>query len=259
MSQNQNQEQKEKKPMTKITIQPAEMIATGKVKFISSNSLNKMVSKIFRPATPDFEGPRVHVNNNNEVCCRLYFSDNPTERVQSNQFKAIEPAIGRRNGEGNGSLALMKGYNRRNTTYRRYELTDKAKEALMPFIKNENKSGRQTVRYIDNGRYEVDWNRVVREEQDTAMYGVATKVYVSVPIDLTKLLKAVYGAKSEAGRYQYDISIKSVLNAIKEPNGNQVPTSWMLLITQINETTLNEVLSEMGVGTMQNSLGIYRG
>lgn len=253
---NQGQQAAEKKEPTAIVVEPVEMVGTHKAKFISSDSLQKLVYRLFNSVTPDFEGPRIRVDGGTgEILCDLFFSENPRASVGAGQVKAIEPLLNP-NGKNRVS-SIITTYNQRNSSYRRYELTDEAKEAFAPFIPDNPK---YTERYDrSNHVRKINWKNVVSEEQEQSAFGQQAKVYVRIPVDLNKILATIYGKNSEDGKYIYMVNVNRVLNSYREPGGNLVALSWMFVINQLNETALMEAYREIGGTPVQNTIGIYRG
>lgn len=250
------QEAVDKKPPTAILVEPVEMIGTHKAKFISSDSLQKIVYRLFNAVSPDYEGPRIRVDGGTgEILCDLFFSENPRAAVGPGQFKAITPVLG---GNGrSGAASIIRSYNLRNASYNRYELTDEAKEAFAPFIPDNPKYTEKFDRNTHTRK--INWKAVVTEDQEQSTFGQQAKVYVRIPVDLNKILATIYGKKSEEGKYVYMVNVNRVLKHYREPSGNLVALSWMFVINQLNETALAEAYREIGGGPVQNTLGIYRG
>jgi len=262
MNQNPTQEQNENnakgapqhKP-TRIRIEPVEMGGLSKTKFLSTQDFMKMINKIFSAVTPDYEGSKIEILPNGEINGYVYFAEKGA--ASEGQFKAIEGALSKGGAFTNKTAGAIYSHNVRNTSYKRYELTDKCKEAFEEFIPRFPKN---LLRQNGGRKPEINWGVVVKEEQEQAYNGMQAPVFVKIPIDLNKLLSKVYGYKGENGsNYYYIISINRPISSYKEPNGNIIPTNWLLSIAQLNDKALFAAFENIGGSPMQNTLGIFKG
>lgn len=236
----------------KIIITPVEMDVTCKSKHITSMALCKMINKVMRGVSPDYEGSRIRVEGG-QVICNLFFCENPNATLGEKQIPIIDrvDALNSR-GRIRDLGMIIERHNERNNHSRIYQLTQKGKEALAEFVPsymtNRNNSGKITVK----------WDQAAREDSETALNG-QNKIYLKVAFDLKRFLRRIYGDKSAAGsNLSYEVIMNKPLDAIKINGGNIIATKWQLVIMQMDDKNIREAYEESGLSPLQNTLGIVR-
>lgn len=252
----QQEDPKQKDPNyepSKIIITPVEMDVTCKSKHITSMAMCKMINKVMRGVTPDYDGSRIRVEGN-QVVCELFFCENPHATFdEKKQIKVVDRVDNMSNTRVRDLSMIIDRHNMRNNHSRIYQLTQSGKEALGEFVPNY-----MSNRNYNNGKTIVNWSQAAKEDSEMAMNG-QNKIYLKVAFDLGKFLRKVYGNRSSAGsNLTYEVIMNKPLDAIKLANGNIIATKWQLIILQLDDKNIKEAYEESGLSPLQNTLGIVR-
>lgn len=234
----------------KLEIVPCEMDALIKSKMVTSDELGSMVNEIFLPVLMDYAGSRVIIRGT-KIELELFFEEQQNQAEEKDgKFYAIQRKDATNN--KSGAMAIIDRYNNRNKVATIYELTEKAKKALTPFVSPEN--------FADYRAKKVNWSRVVSEVQEKNNWGIG-RVYLKVTLDVERVIAARYGAKIGDVDYSYLISLVRPLVSFQDPanNGNIIVTKWLISIQQLETNTLKEIMNKAGFGFKTvNDLGIIR-
>lgn len=239
-AQQNNQQPVEQKEPLRIKVKPEEFESVSRGKLITVTKLAGKINQIFKPVLEGYEGCTVMPNQFGqqiEVC--LYFKDVPAHNT-GKKLVCLESVLN----TGRNLTAAQRIMNM-NTAIRnkKYQLTEQAKEVLTPFIKGTGKNGA------------IKWNEIVQEEtsQDYSSYG-RYSIYVKVPVDITKILRTIWGKRKGDSTYEYMVNIVKPLST----SIDGMATDWLLSIQQLDVKEIEKVANEVGLVPTAERIPIIR-
>ena len=258
MSNNQNSEPR--KPMYIEITEPEKFDSLARTTFETTQRLAKRINKLFSTAFADYHGCIVYnttgngnVTPNQMFMVEIHFkpltagSINPNDqRVRA--FKPIEETAGDRNNVVSGIKSIYKSYH----TLSKFNLTDEGAEILSEFmIPGTNVDPFKPSSY----------DQFKLEYVDNTQFGQSPIMVKITNLDLSRLIKKIYGTKDEDGkRVDYGI----IPYGPVAPNMNnpmtQSTANWRVAILQINAEKTFDIASEMGlIPVNAGSAGIVTG
>lgn len=235
-----------KKPLQLEITTPEKFEKLAATTMETTQRLAKRINKLFSTAFVDYHGSVVYctagngnVANNQQFMVELYFKPLTVGSVDTNDgrvraFKPIEE-----NKVGNDVIAGIKSiYNTMNTSAR-FQMTDEAAQILSEFmLPGVN---------VDPWR-PATYDQFKSEFVDTPQYGQSPIMVKVSAIDLIKLIRKIYGSKTEAGkRVEYGVIPYGPVT----PNINnqmvQNAANWRVMIMQIDAEKTFDLASEFGI------------
>ena len=236
--------QKSSDKRLKIEPVPLEFPALINTLATDTNSMASIINSLFRPVFSQYKGSKIEVVQNRQLQCSIFFVDKAPEE---GKYKAIQSIINKDNDSTENRIFAMNQFNSFKSGNRKmYKLTDDAKELLYDFIPSNffNRDGK------------VNWGNVVREgTYQTVPF--QQEIYVQVAVDLYKVLKAIYGSKSEdGGHWNYLLNVNYPINNSNMMIAQPVSNKWQLLIMRVNSKNVETLAAQYGFTMNSNQLGI---
>lgn len=255
-----NQNTEPRKPMRLEIVEPEKFDSLARTTFETTQRLAKRINKLFSTAFVDYHGSIVYnVAGNGNVAAyqqfmvELHFkpltagSVNPNDqRVRA--FKPIDEATA----DKSNVLAGVKSiYNNFRSTAK-FQLTEEAAEILSEFM----------LPGVNVDPFKPSsYDALKAEYVDNPQFGQAPVMVKIVQLDLTKLIKKIYGNRNEDGNkvdygiIPYGPVAPNMNNAMAQNSAN-----WRVAIMQINADKTFDMASEMGLIPVNvGSAGIVTG
>lgn len=205
--------------------------------YIDSKQLSTAINNLMRSIFNDFFGTRLEITANHQLMASIFFSEDNAKK-DGDRYNAIERIFTNKtlnNAEGRiEALNQFSAFGRRNL----YRISKNGDELLRDVIPNQ---------FINRETLKVDWSKVTNEGsmQTNGIY--QNQIYVQVMIDITKVLKIMFGSKNKAGEeVQYAIQIGQPLNPTMTPLGEMKANEWQLLILRSNSDAVRNLASKLG-------------
>lgn len=229
-----------------------------------TTELSCLINNLIRPIMPDLKGSKIDFSNNYPIC-ELFFVDNNSYRLVEGQCKTITSIFTNTENEKNFSSTAIANIaqfvqNAKNLTKpfkKYYKLTEEAKACLTDII--------PSWAFDRFNKNKIKWDLIVSEGscQDRSpilspMSSNNNLVYVSVKVDLYKLLKLIYGDKTkDGGEVGYYVNPTFPIDPIQTADRKLIANKWGLLIIQLKELDAKRLIRERGYEPFtDNSLGI---
>lgn len=228
----------EKREKVTLNVEPAAFPGTMKTALTTTNALVKAIYAMFQGVNNDFEGCTLEPNRaNGQLELTLYFTDKPM--VGGNKIKNVTNVVN--NDPTASPMERIRAVNVRNSN-RLFDLTDDTKDILEDFI-------------FGPRNQKINWKQHLIEKTDRGQVGY--RVYVAVVgIDISKVLKKLYGAVNEEGeRVDYQLNIITPINS----NFAQSVQNYLISIIQLNNKSVEKLCSEIGVNANTGSIPMFRG
>jgi len=241
--QNQNQAQAQKTTTTpaqeeplSLDVEPIKFDGLIKSKLITTIGIGKLVWELFKPVFPEYEGCIIQPDQYGQLQITLYFKDKG-KLTDTNALKAVTP-IGL-NQHSSSAYEKIAAINQRFSASK-FELTKDAKEILGEFYWVRN-----------NGK--VQWSQVVNEvtSQDYNGYSVHLKV---TGLDLTRVLRKIYGFKIDGARVDYSVSIIKPIGM----DNTGLLQNYLISIQQLDTREVENLAKEVGVIPIQGSIPMLK-
>ena len=203
---------------------PKEFKGTIRSEYITTLELANDINALFKPLIGDYEGCTVMPDPYGQLVISLFLKDKGAPGVG----KALEP-IANGSSRGQGGMARIQNINAKFSA-KTYQLTQDAKDVFEDFV-------------IKPKNNKIDWNKYAVEvtEQSYGGYTVYMKI---INIDVTEILKAIYGVKDASGeRLQYQASIVRPINQ----------SVFLLSIQRLNVSDAQALAEKVGVVSPMNS------
>lgn len=219
--------QKEKKDVVRIEVDPIEFDGLLKSKITTTLELSETVNALFASTLADYEGCIIlpyNAGNGINFNCSLFFRDKGP--AMDGRIKCIENIL---QPERSGSVIdKIERFNKIQNK-KVYALTNDCKDALSEFINCTNRDGK------------VNWNNIVFEQCENRT------IYVKVDcIDLYKILKKIYGVPGQKSDYTI-IPLKPL-----------APNNFMVNVLQLDVKSMEILAHSVGLVPNGSQLPIVR-
>lgn len=246
MSNNQNNKEPERKPMYLEITQPEKFEKLAATSLETTQRLAKRINKLFSTAFVDYYGAAIYcmAGNGNvapyqQFMVEIHFkpvavgSVNPNDtRVRA--FKPMDEATPK-----SDILANLKNIYGNFRTSAKFQLTNEAAEILSEFML----PGAEV-----NAFKPETYDRFKAEYMDQPQFGQSPVMVKIMNLDLTKLIRKIYGSKNEEGkRVDYGIIpygpvAPNMNNTMIQNNAN-----WRVIVMQIESEKTFDLASEFGL------------
>jgi hypothetical protein len=220
--------------------------------YMDTRMLCKAIGNLLRPIFADYYGARVDIAQNRSMMVSVFFS--PVSNKEAGKEYAIEPTIDK-NGF-NGAQSRIDALNHLSSFGQRdmFKFTKFADEVLRDLIPNKAIN-------FKNGK--IDWNAISREgsvQEQNGFTFMPNRTVVSLVIDVTKLLKVLYGDKtSDGGRWAYMVNVGNPINPSANAFGEVRSNLWQLFIIRCNSKDVEEMATTLGFVFGGNDQNIITG
>jgi len=220
----------------RMEVTPLKFDGLIKSKLTTTISLGKMIYDLFKSTFPEYEGCVIQPNQYGILQVTLYFKDNG-KLTNHKAVKAVAP-VGSSQAR-NSAYDRIASLNQRFSS-KKFELTKDAKDILEEF-------------YWTKGNQKVQWNQFVTEivSQDYNGYSVHLKV---TGLDITKILRKIYGSKVDGSRVDYAVSIVKPIGM----DGTGLLQNYLISIQQLDTREVENLAKEVGVIPVQGSIPMIR-
>lgn len=241
-----NNENKPKKPMYIEITQPEKFEKLAATSLETTQRLAKRINKLFSTAFVDYHGSSIYCTPGNgnvapyqQFMVEIHFkplaagSVNPNDtRIRA--FKPIEEGTPKTD-----IVANLKSIYGNFRSSSKFELTSEAAQILSEFMYPG-----LTINPFDPKTYD----QVKSEYVDTPQYGQSPIMVKLTGLDLTKLIRKIYGSKTEEGkRVDYAvIPFGPVAPNMMNNNMIQGNANWKVSIMQIEAEKTYDLASELG-------------
>lgn len=238
-----------KKPLQLEITTPEKFEKLASTTLETTQRLAKRINKLFSAAFVDYHGSVVtctagngNVALNQQFMVELHFKPVAVGQAESDgrvrAFKPIEEGT-----VGTDIIAGLKNIYGSMRTSARFELTSEGAQILSEFM----------LPGTDNGKNVDPWkassfDTVKAEYVDTPQYGQSPIMVRITALDLNKLIRKIYGNKSEAGKkveygvIPYGPVTPNINNQMVQNNAN-----WRVMIMQIDAEKTFDLASEFGI------------
>jgi len=252
-----------KKPLLLEITNPEKFEKLASTTMETTQRLAKRINKLFSSAFVDYHGSVVYctsgngnVGMNQQFMVEIHFKPVAAGSVSPNEqrvraFKPIEENAA----AGNDIVAGLKSIYGSMRTSAKFELTSEAAQILSEFM----------LPGVDNGKPVDPWkpssyNGVKAEYVDSPMYGNSPIMVRISGLDLNKLIRKIYGTKSESGtKVDYGVIPYGPVT----PNINnqmvQNAANWRVMVMQIDADKTLDLASEFGIIPAGNGANIVTG
>lgn len=220
--------------------------------FTDSHTFCKqIVYPIFSEMWPDFYGSKIEVGQNRYIGLTFFFAEKEDyPDPDSDKVPVIERILGnQRNMDINDKIKRINNlYNSPNQN--KLRLTAEGKQMLAKLVP------------YHNGK--INWNGISREGAfDNRMLAYPNsnegKPYIQVSMDINRVVRTIYGAKSKDGEeeYQYLVLLGNPINPIQTYGGALIAKQWQLFIIRADKKAIGKLADKYGMST--DNLDIIRG
>lgn len=215
---NQQQATKEKEKHYLRLEKPLEFKGTINGDITTTVELAKQINKLFKQAFGDYEGCTIGFNQFGQPTATLFFK----EKGGGDIIPLASPTRGANPNDRIKSMNLRY----KNKTYK---LSDELKDVLEQFV--------------DSARGQINWDQKVHEITENGFGGVAA-IYVKIDdINVNKILKVMYGGRSEEGRLDYNVTMIKPVGAM---HGGFSQT-YIIKIDQLDVSKVEKLATQLGV------------
>lgn len=199
----------------------------------TSVDLARTINKLFSSAFKDYEGCTLGLNQFGQFNCSLYFKDKGNGNI-------VPLAVSTRGRQFSPSDRI-KAMNLRNKN-KTYTISDELRDVLEQFVNFQG--GRNAKPNVNNHITEVT-------EQ---AYGGAGFIYIMIDnININKILKTIYGSKTEDSRYDYNVSVIKPIGMMGGANQN-----YIVKVDQIDATKVEQLAAKVGMVPTVGTIPIIR-
>ena len=245
---------------------------TRDIAYVSSSEILGEINDLVSAAYEDYHGSKMEVTPAG-VIVKLYFT--ATKQFNEDSVRAFRTLseIPAEKSTSTNRLIRDAGIIKERKLGNVYKITDEGKRGLKELLPNN----------LLNKKGEPNWDVVVTEETEPIpgnAFGMAQRytTYAVVKfIDIYKILRLCYGAKTEEGAWaQYQFSpirplsqtqyqqptfmygpTGEVVMAQNTPYSAPANTEWLILLERLDMNALNELNRKCGNYITTGSLGIY--
>ena len=250
-----------KKPLQLEITTPERFEKLASTTLETTQRLAKRINKLFASAFSDYHGSVIrceagngNVGMNQQFSVELHFKPMMAGSIESDgRVRAFRPI--EEGSTGNDIVAGIKNIYSIYRTSARFELTEDAAQILSEFM----------LPGVDNGKNVDPWrpssyNTVKAEYVDTPQYGQSPIMVKIGALDLVKLIRKIYGSKSESGsKVDYGVIPYGPVT----PNINnqmvQSTANWRVMIMQIDAGKTFDLASEFGIIPAGNGGSVVTG
>ena len=214
--------------------QPLKFEHTLETMITSTFDISKTVNQLFKAAFDDYEGCVITPNHLGNLDVKLYFVDNGG--------KQMVPLIDRNGAPSRSMNERIKNMNsiNKNKTYR---LSDETLEILSEFV--ETSGGMKN---------KINWNMLVSEVADPTYNGYRILMQVS-SISINKILRTLYGNKSENGNY-IDYMLQIVRPVSQSASANN--TNFLVTVLKLDQSSVEGVAKRVGIIPTSGTIPMIR-
>lgn len=241
--------QGEKNKRLRMSVTPMEFPELIETSYVDTVGCCSLINNLLRPIFPDYFGSKIEIAQNKQLITSIFFVDKNIDPGEG-QFKAIEQFAtkDKLNSDVDTRIQL---FNRTHANIKRQnmlQLTKEAKDMLFDIVPRQA---------FDN-KGKVNWNNITTEGSAPIGGMFNNQIYLQVTIDLSRVLKIVYGSKAEdGGNLSYQIIIGNPINPMRAMSGAVMANKWQMFIMRINDKDVDALANEYGYIAMGgNNLGI---
>lgn len=221
--------------------------------FLTSSSLCKTFSDVFREVYSDWEGCKLEFDRGIPVITSFF-------NQRQEDINGLVPATSIFNGKkvsGNNVIDRRRNMDEQQRNGDRFFLTQEGKDGLSKFIVNHR---------ISRKSGEPDWGSIVLQAspgqpvQGSPMGFFNRVQYTMVRyMDPNKILSEIYGSTNEKGEpVEYAITVVNNRSSIPGYANRGIDAGWLLRVDQLNSKQLAEVAQRDLGYMMVDDLGIIR-
>lgn len=249
------QEVNEKEVKIIANVEPLEFPGLITTMYCDTVQIAKLINNYLKPLFPDCYGvkvePEFHPNSvNKSLSVVVVFTDKGQDMVGNGQYKALEPIVTQEKIK-NSLNTRLKYYNNLRTSNRYqnvYQFTKAAKDILGDLVPNSaiGKNGK------------INWKDIM-SEFTLRQYNAQNVIGVSIVLDFNKILKKIYGHKTEdQSTWNYLVLVGNPLNPQRAMDGSIIATKWQVFILRLKDKDVFDLASRYGYdATMgMNRMGI---
>lgn len=249
-----------RKPMYIEITEPEKFDGLARTSFETTQKLAKRINKLFSTAFADYHGSVVYctagnanVNPGQMFMVEIHFkpltagSIHPDDkRVRA--FKPIDESVADTSNVLTGIKSIYNNF--RSTS--KFQITEEAAEILSEFML----PGLNIDAFKPSS-----YDQVKAEYVDNPYSGVSPAMVKIINLDLTRLIKKIYGGKNEDGnKVEYGIIPYGPVAPNMNTGMTQSSANWRVAIMQINADKTFDIASEMGlIPVNAGSAGIVTG
>jgi hypothetical protein len=245
-----------RKPMFIEITQPEKFEKIASTTLETTQKLAKRINKLFSAAFADYHGSIVYSiagngNNGPQFMVEVHFKPLPKGAVPASdsRVRAFKP-IDEVNNPSDVVANLKSIYGTFRNTAAKFELTPEGAEILSEFML----PGTNVDPFKPSS-----YNAFKSEYVDAPQFGQSPILARITNLDLTKLVRKIYGSKSAEGR-RVDHGV-SPYGPVMPVNNQAVATTanWRVAIMQIDAEKTFDIASELGIIPTNGSMGIVTG
>lgn len=203
---------------------------------MTSENIAQKINALFRTISDDYHGCFIRVESNGNISCKLYFTKhNNSQGQDKDKISFIEKNNAVNNANNNNILQRYNNIMRMNNLNKFFSLTEVGKEVLWDLIDLQNAN-------IPFDK--INWNNFTEEVTDPS-YG-ANIVYLSVKVNLVKILKLIYGisSKDENGKISYYDYIINVIKPLGLNTGSY--QTFLFLVQRYDSGEIEKLAKNIG-------------
>lgn len=237
-----------KKEPYRIVVQEHEpFCATQASNIMTLNNFSDLVAQLFGPAYADFAGCAIQPNGS-KFDVKLYFTASPCSEDSVTAFR--KNMIYNQNASFYDKVNTLSGMSNPKSVHGNFALTDEGREGLESFLIPDERNGR------------IRWEYHIFEEnlsKQNMLYGQQPESYAFVTkVSIEKLALAIFGDRDDNGnKVFYSIGPIRPLTPGISQYGAPVVTDWLINITRLYESALNELSKATGI-VVSNGIPMVR-
>lgn len=208
---------------------------------------DEYINPLFHNVFSDFYGSKIEVANNRTLITTLAFCETNTNDTRAH---GIERTVGGNANDVDSKIKLINNTLSSDRYHNQFKLTDDCKDLLESIIPGAARQG--------NGK--INWNAISGEgcinNNFNFVNGGQSQVIIQVQIDLNKLIRVIYGAKStvDDDTFQYMAILGNPINPVSGFGGQLIVKNWQLFILKLSNKAVQEISKSYGMSG-QNNLG----
>lgn len=228
----------------RIELDPIPFDGMVKSKLMTTKDLGVLINSLFKSIFFDYEGSTVIVENGG-INVALYFRDRGTDDGQ--RYRGVIPTVAPKSAN---QTSIKERIIRLNASAKgnSYMLSQEAKDILTEFVFS---------RHGINKNAQIDWNQYVSEViEGGGMFGGVQTINVKVSnIDVMKVLRKLYGNKSDDSFVDYNISIiKPVINGMNQG----IYQNFLISVQQLQNSDVERLAEQLGMMPSGGNIPIIR-
>lgn len=216
--------------------------------YADTQMLSMAINGVLNLVFSDYYGSKIEIVQNRQLFASVFFSEDSSKAAGAQQYKAIEPVISKDKMNSADSrinaLNHFASFGHRNV----YKITEKGDQLLRDVIPDSA---------INRNTGKVDWSKIMTEGSLNQNGIWASRSYVQVSIDLNKMLKVMYGGRTDdGGSWEYMVNVGSPVNPVMTPLGETRANKWQLFIMRANKKDVEDMARMMGFNFGGNDMNI---